>query len=282
MLGNLISAGMSLFGGLKGQKTQEKMAEKNIQLQKDFAQQGIQWKVADAKAAGIHPLFALGANTHSFAPVSVGDSISSSMANAGQDLGRAINATSNGSQRVSAIAQATEKLALERAGLENELLRSQIRRNNSAGTPPPVPTPGTQWLIPGQGDTTIPAVPGTILDKPLERSGVDPSRGYSEVGALPDVGYSNSAPGYYWPVPSGDVKQRIEDNLPAELAHAFRTIVGPAFGYNMQPPPHMRPRPGEMVRFHPFYGYYLGKDPRYQGASAGRFSPGRELYKPRY
>lgn len=279
MLGNLVAAGTSLIGGLFGQKSQEKTAEKNIQLQKDFAQQGIQWKVADAKAAGIHPLYALGAQTHSFSPVSVGDSLSPALANAGQDIGRAINSTSDGSTRVSAIAKAAEALALEKAGLENELLRSQIRRNNSAGTPPPVPLPGTKWLIPGQGETTIPDVPGTILDKPLERSGVDPSRGYSEVGAIPDVGYSNSAPGYYWPVPSEDIKRRIEDNLPAELAHTFRTVIMPAFGQNMQPPAFMRQGGGRIVGFHPFLGYHYKPDPRYSGTTAGRYSPGRKLWR---
>lgn len=274
MLGNLISGAMSLFGGYQAQKSQEKMAEQNIQLQKQFAQEGIQWKVADAKAAGIHPLYALGAQTHSFAPVSVGDSLSSAWANAGQDIGRAINATSNGSQRLDAIGRAAQGLALEKAGLENELLRSQIRRNNSAGTPPPSPA-GAQWAITGQGATQL---PGTEIQyNPHEVTGGDPARPHAELGAIPDLGYSNSAPGYYWPVPSADVKKRIEDNLPAEVAHAIRTIVSPAFGYNMQPPQHIKPRPGEMWRFHPFYGYYIGKDPRYIDAGAGRFSPGRRL-----
>lgn len=34
----------------------------NLQLQKDFAQQGLSWKIQDAKNAGISPLAALGAN----------------------------------------------------------------------------------------------------------------------------------------------------------------------------------------------------------------------------
>lgn len=37
----------------------------NEKLQREFAQQGIQWKVQDAKHAGIHPLAALGAVTPS-------------------------------------------------------------------------------------------------------------------------------------------------------------------------------------------------------------------------
>lgn len=276
MIGDLISAGMSLFGGMKAQKSQEKMAEKNIQLQKDFAQQGVQWKVADAKAAGIHPLFALGANTHSFAPVSIGDSVSSSFANAGQDIGRAVNAVSDGSTRVKGIALALQNLQLERANLENDLLRSQIRKNNSAGTPPPVPTPGTQWLIPGQGNTTIPAVPGTIVDEPLERSGVDPTRGYSESGALASVGYEQTRPGYYMPIPSKDVKNRIEDT-PYDKLHFIRSWFG---GMDLQqPPPHFRNGRGQIISFNPLWGYHMRPDPRYRGTTAGRFSPGRKLWR---
>lgn len=225
MIGDLISAGMSLFGGMKAQKSQEKMAEQNIQLQKDFAQQGVQWKVADAKAAGIHPLFALGANTHSFAPVSIGDSVSSSFANAGQDIGRAVNAMADGTTRVRGVAQAAQKLALEKAGLENELLRSQIRRNNSAGTPPPFPTPGTQWAIDGQTPTTVTTIP--VKDKPLERTGMAGSAPWSESAAIPDVGWTRNSWGGISPVPSKDVKERIEDIMPAEWMWGARNFITP-------------------------------------------------------
>jgi len=62
MLGPILGAASSLIGGIMGQnsqnnaiKSQENMAAQNIALQKEFAQSGIQWKVADAKAAGVHP-----------------------------------------------------------------------------------------------------------------------------------------------------------------------------------------------------------------------------------
>lgn len=43
-------------------------SNKSAQLQKQFAQQGIQWRVKDAIAAGVHPLFALGGSTQGFTP----------------------------------------------------------------------------------------------------------------------------------------------------------------------------------------------------------------------
>lgn len=45
-----------------------------------------------------------------------------------------------------------EKLQLQRMGLENEKLASEIRLINQPGSPPAVPG-GTQPVIPGQGDS---------------------------------------------------------------------------------------------------------------------------------
>ena len=41
------------------------LARQEYQNQKEFAQHGLRWKVEDAKQAGINPLVALGASTHS-------------------------------------------------------------------------------------------------------------------------------------------------------------------------------------------------------------------------
>ena len=41
---------------------------------KQFAKRGIQWRVHDAKKAGLHPLAALGAQTTSFSPSFVSQS----------------------------------------------------------------------------------------------------------------------------------------------------------------------------------------------------------------
>lgn len=155
MIGPIISGIGSLVGGVLGYQGQKQAneiaqqnAERNIQLQKDFAQQGIRWKVEDAKAAGIHPLYALGASTSSFSPVSVGTSnemapLADMSRNLGQDLGRAVNATRTAPERVEA-AKLTA-LQLEGAQLDNDLKRTQIassvqRLKQQAN--PPVPATG--------------------------------------------------------------------------------------------------------------------------------------------
>lgn len=156
MIGPLISAGASLIGGLINKKSaesanaaQQAMAEKNIALQQEFAKKGIRWRVNDARKAGIHPLYALGAQTTSFSPVSVGthadSSFGSAVASMGQDVSRAINATRTAPERLDAYAKTVQDLSLQKMGLENELLASQVAKLK-ASINPPMPT-----LIP-EGD----------------------------------------------------------------------------------------------------------------------------------
>lgn len=154
MIGPLISAGASLIGGMFNRNAAEDAAERsnaiseqnalrNIQLQKDFAQQGIRWKVEDAKAAGIHPLYALGAQTTSFSPVSVGtpaggydSSMGSGIASAGQDISRAMNATRTAPERADAFTTTVNAMTVQKMGLENELLASKVAQAKASLNPP--------------------------------------------------------------------------------------------------------------------------------------------------
>lgn len=53
-----------IIGGL----FQRSANRENAQNQREFAQMGIQWRVADAKAAGLHPLYALGGGGATYQP----------------------------------------------------------------------------------------------------------------------------------------------------------------------------------------------------------------------
>lgn len=90
----------NLVGGLINKDASRKAAGINRDMQRDFAQKGVRWKVEDAKAAGIHPLYALGASTHSFTPSFVGDqSLGNAVADMGQDISRAMHATRTEEER---------------------------------------------------------------------------------------------------------------------------------------------------------------------------------------
>lgn len=104
LLGGLASGGLgalgSLVGGYMNATNSKKVAKMNLDAQREFAQNGIRWKVADAKAAGLHPLAALGAQTTSFSPSYVGDtSMGDAMSSMGQNLGRAVEATMTARER---------------------------------------------------------------------------------------------------------------------------------------------------------------------------------------
>lgn len=235
----LLSAGTNLLGGFLNRGSQEKaneanarQAAQNIELQREFAQNGIQWKVNDAKAAGIHPLYALGASTQSFAPVSVGAQPESGLAQGvsamGQDISRAVQASASPSTRTSMISDAAQKLSLDNMSLQNQLLASKIAVIKQGQTTS-IPTDGTNYAVPGQAQS------GAIKPKPLEVAPAAPGTPHAEGGAITDIGHAQTGTGFA-PYPSKDLKERIEDVMPYEWEHFYRNRILPSFGYRLRAP----------------------------------------------
>lgn len=223
MLGALISAGTSLISGFLGRKSQEEANEKNAALQKEFAQNSIQWKAADAKKAGIHPLYGIGAQTITPQASYVGDtSMPSALAQVGQDIGGAVDRTRTAPQKLSAVSQTAQALELERASLQNDYLRAQIAetvaRTNSA---PPFPAAVDPFNIPGQAQSGVKSVP-------LERINSAHGHPWSEAGPVTDVGFTRTYTGGLAPVYSADAKQRLEDDYLGMLAWNLRNRVVPS------------------------------------------------------
>lgn len=258
MLGSLISAGTSILGGLLGKSSadatreaQQAMADKNIAMQREFAQNGIQWRVADAKAAGIHPIYALGSGGASFSPVSAAfqsdTSLPNALASAGQDVGRAIDKTRTASQRMDARGEAATALQLEGLKLDNDLKRAEIAsktaRLRADQVGPPMPASADAYLIPGQSQS------GLIKQKPLELSPAPSGAPHAEGGAHSDVGYARTVSGGYAPVPSKDAKDRNEDMLIPELLWAWRNNILPNFKDTYRKPPPFDPGPGREWRW---------------------------------
>lgn len=71
--------GSSLIGAGVDYVIDKDQAKKNAKLQKEFAKNQIQWAVADAKKAGIHPLFALGSSINASPSFVSGQSPAGSM-----------------------------------------------------------------------------------------------------------------------------------------------------------------------------------------------------------
>jgi len=165
----IIAAGAALAGSAlsgasdrKDRNAQLDIANMNVDLQKEFAQQGIRWKVADAKAAGLHPLAALGTNTTSFSPVSVygggGSDMGSTLAGMGQNVADAIARQSTDDERkLQGYKLEQERLRMEQIDLQNQGLRRELNTLNTTPAFPPLnEVPGQPGVnthgLAGQGD----------------------------------------------------------------------------------------------------------------------------------
>lgn len=133
--GGVISGIGGLIGSTQNRHAQESANQANYQMQKEFAQNGIRWKVADAKAAGLHPLAALNAYTTSYQPSNT--AFTSDLAEVSRDLGqgvqRAIEAKATEEERAAdrayQIQSRDNSLRLQRLQIkqaENDVARQQF------------------------------------------------------------------------------------------------------------------------------------------------------------
>ena len=229
----LISSGQS-------QANAAELNRRNYEHQKEFAQNGIRWKVADAKAAGLHPLAALGASTAQYTPATaIGDSPDwSFLADAGQSIGRAVDAKRTQQERVEQQQKQDAAFALkaENQKAENDLIRAQtasiqqdmVLRQAKASEQavrtqqqvPAMPSLGRDGsVIPGQGDATSPA---GIEAKPAEIVVNDPQTRTAEAGSHPDKRWLRTSTGGYQPVRSEAAQNALEDDIVGSFRYDMR------------------------------------------------------------
>lgn len=131
-IGDLIQAGGAYLNTQAQIDAAERQGNVNYDRQKEFARMGIQWRVADAKEAGLHPLFALSGGGAAFAPnpITVGGSgIGSAMEKMGQGVSRAAAASMTTEQRQVQDAQ----LKLLAAQTDKETAHAQFLRSQASG-----------------------------------------------------------------------------------------------------------------------------------------------------
>lgn len=248
MLGEIISGVSSLVGGFMNRQAQNKQ----LKFQKAAATKGIQWKVADAKAAGIHPLYALGGQTFNPSPIPTSGGLGDGVAAAGQDIGRAVTAASDQTQRTNTLTRRSAELGVQRQELENQLLASQIARVNQPATPPAPQSLNSRYLIDGQG--SLPA--GIVQTNAMLRSASAPENLATEPAAINDIGYARTPAGNYTPVMSNDVKQRLEEDFPGMVLWNIRNRLLPSVGINQAPPPVPVPEGYDAWVYNPFTQSY--------------------------
>lgn len=84
--GTAIGAGIGALGGAFSNYQQGLQADKGYGAQREALQNSISWRVADAKRAGIHPLYAIGAPPMNITPMMFEDKIGPSIQQMGQSI----------------------------------------------------------------------------------------------------------------------------------------------------------------------------------------------------
>lgn len=227
----LLPAAATIAGGLigassadKARKAAQAEAAADRQLQRNFAKQGIRWRVKDAQEAGIHPLYAMGASIPGYTPsparLGGGDaSMGNALASAGQDIGRAISATATGPER---------DLALRRAALQNSLLEVQILKlTRESQTGPSLPSATSPGGMPGQGN-----FPSGVDVFPRQISASSPANIGRQAGAPPGISYVMGSDGKLRIYPSTDAKELQEDNWMLEAKWAYQNLAKPMWTPN--------------------------------------------------
>lgn len=285
-LGGAIGGG--LLGGFMGggsSKTAKKLAREQMDraeaLQREFAQNGIRWRVEDAKRAGVHPLYALGGPGASFNPSSVsvgGDQPPdfSGIASAGQSVARAFDKTRTEQERL----QHRMNLAqVEGQEIQNAYNAAQLRLLNQNGSGAPFPdhhsmyggvgpvgprSPIVVQSLDGSGPVTAasPVIPGqsgfgTYETKPPEIPTVIPGQPNFEAGAMPENRWVSAGSNAWTWLPQKDANLD-EVTAPGGFSWVYRNSFLPMLPYrggkDIPLPPKGPPKGAVGWRYHPLAG----------------------------
>lgn len=239
----------ALGGAVVGALTSKDSNEDNQSAQEAFAQHGIRWKVADAKAAGLHPLYALGGSGATYTPSSQPIMTAAEGASLGQNLARAATGATDHERQMQqaqleAIKAATAKDQALAAAAHSEAARNTQQAQQSK---PLVGIPyeaGLQQWMRGlendrmfdqsarrPGDDALPI--GAIKVKPSEQVSARAGSPHLEASRNPFWQEYEVAPGFRSLLPrSSDPSESLENlsiwNIPGVI-EANTRAYGPSW-----------------------------------------------------
>ncbi len=218
MLGAIsaIGAGLAGIGSVASAVLGSREAKKNRELQEDLANTSVQRRVNDAKAAGIHPVYALGMNGNSFNPVysssNLGDGI--------KGLGQSIQSMQGSSK----IQDELERLQLDNQKSQNKLLELEVKEKQltlaKMGQTPAFdglnpfsglsPSASVSSSVPGQNFSALSATSSNPIIKSDSKT---IKRGY---------GLDKVIPGrLFTPLPNGDIEMNPGKDLMDWYSESF-------------------------------------------------------------
>lgn len=239
-VGSVVGGALGLAGSAASNANAAAINKFNYEAQKEFAQNSIRWRVADAKAAGLHPLAALGASSSSYTPsATIGDSPDFSfLQDVGQNIGRAVDAKRTQAERAEQQEKQNALFNEELRGrqLQNEETQTRIdsmkwdmamqaARNaeQSVRTQQQVPAMPSfapdGRTIPGQGDATSSSL---FVTKPPELAISHPQTPAAEAGTHPEIRYFRTADGGYSMARSEAYADSTDDDFAGQLSWELR------------------------------------------------------------
>lgn len=128
-IGTMVGAGIGLLGGVASNLFQGKQQEEGYANQREALQNSISWRVADARRAGIHPLYALGAQPMNISPIINQDNIGPAVQQMGQTISDVQKNAVTEHQKMMQFAEyQVLQSQMNRNDAEAELARTQAQR----------------------------------------------------------------------------------------------------------------------------------------------------------
>lgn len=274
-----LGVGQFLLGSKANKETQRAneqsaaFTREQIDFQKELAKNQIQWRMEDAMKAGLHPTMGAGIIPYAYSPVS-GPNYTpkdySYVQQMGQDLSRATMAAQSERERKEAIAVAAGRQAvedvrdaqrhevdMERANLENDILRNQLARASSAQVGPGAPE---RVDVVRSGSRTRPGtvreIPSTVIQGSMDQRAREP-------GTITSYQYARTPDGGLSLVQSEQMKERTEDDVFAQTGWNVRHFIGSNFGGIRPPSRNSYPLgPGQYWAWNGFRQAFYPYDPR--------------------
>lgn len=226
------------------------LAREQLEYQKELHKNQIQWKVEDAKKAGLHPLAALGVSPSSFSPVSGASSgvnysglngVGDMLSDLGQDIDRSILQAKTKEEQKDALRLQNQSIALDLRGkdLNNQILEAELasrRARLAQMMAPPTPAssglPAARYAIPGQVDGRLRRPSGTVQtgdtryqfqQTPNGAFSFEPGNDWAQL-------YEDKFPLDYWPILQTylkDLFHRVRGDVVDGMVYSDELAPGP-------------------------------------------------------
>lgn len=282
IVGPAIGGALGLVGNSATNAANAAAAQQNYEAQKEFAQYGIRWKVADAKAAGIHPLAALGAMTSGYTPSQTMFTSPdySFVGEMGQNIGRAVDAKRTQEERAKQQVFQDQMAATQLQGqqLDNEykrtlidsekqdmvmrLARSAEMAARTQGQVPAMPSLGKNGGLSGQAQYATGETKKDVSGVPTSVRG----NASVQAGVPPDVRFYQGRDGTRVPLPTENAADAMDASFLSGIEWSVRNKLLPTLSNYLPFIKDSNRKPGEYYdwlyggyrkgkRFHEKWGY---------------------------